>query len=163
MEDGVNEGGRTIDPIEWTAEKEELVNISDEELDLLRDIKGEIHFEKVFEWVLPRFGEDKNETLFPWQAARMRNYMTKKVVEGGWKPKYYRGDDTIQPDHLARFYGTLLAKMLIGSQLMNQMFCTREIFNAVPPVQQSMTKNALEDLTSCLHYSDDWDPIYGRP
>ena len=24
LEDGVNEGGRTIDPIEWTGEKEEL-------------------------------------------------------------------------------------------------------------------------------------------
>ena len=24
-----------------------------------------------------------------------------------------------------------------------------------------MTKNALEDLTSCLHYSDDWDPECG--
>ena len=70
-------------------EKEELVNITDEELDSLRDVEGEIRFEKVFEWVLPRFGEDKNETLFEFQAARMRNYMTKKVVEDGWKPKYY--------------------------------------------------------------------------
>ena len=42
--------------------------------------------------------------------------MTKKVVEDGWKPKYYQGaDDTIQPDHIARFYGSLLAKMLTGS------------------------------------------------
>ena len=63
LEDGVNEGGRTIDPIEWTGEKEELVNITDEELDSLRDIDGEIRYEKVFEWLLPRFGEDKNETL----------------------------------------------------------------------------------------------------
>jgi hypothetical protein len=32
-----------------------------------------------------------------------------------------------------------------------------EIFNAVPSIQASMTKNAIEDLTSCLHYSDDWE------
>jgi hypothetical protein len=37
----------------------------------------------------------------------------------------------------------------------NQIFCTREIFNAVPLIQASMKKNAMEDLTSCLHYSDD--------
>ena len=49
--------------------------------------------------------------------------------------------------------------MLTGSRSINQMFCTREIFNAVPPIQESMPKNALEDLTSCLNYSDDWDPI----
>ena len=85
--------------------------------------------------------------------------MRKKVVEDAWKPKYYQGDDTIQPNHVARFYGSLLAKMLTGSRSINQMFCTREIFNAVPPIQESMPKNALEDMTSCLHYSDDWDPM----
>ncbi|OEU05936.1 hypothetical protein FRACYDRAFT_257320 [Fragilariopsis cylindrus CCMP1102] len=160
LEAGLNEGGRTIDPIEWTGEKEEPVNITDEEIESLKDSDGEIRYGKVFEWLLPRFGEDKNETLFEFQAARMRNYMTKKVVEDGWKPKYYQGaDDTIQPDHVARFYGSLLAKMLTGSRSINQMFCTREIFNAVPPIQESMPKNALEDMTSCLHYSDDWDPM----
>ncbi|OEU11447.1 hypothetical protein FRACYDRAFT_245186 [Fragilariopsis cylindrus CCMP1102] len=159
LEDGVNEGGRTIDPIEWTGEKEEPVNITDEEIESLRDSDGEIRFEKVFEWILPRFGDDKDQSLFTWQAARMRNYMRKKVVEDGWKPKYYQGDDTIQPNHVARFYGSLLAKMLTGSRSINQMFCTREIFNAVPPIQESMPKNALEDMTSCLHYSDDWDPM----
>ena len=51
----------------------------------------------------------------------------------------------------------MLAKMLCGNQSMSQIFCTREIFNAVPSIQESMPKNALEDLTSCLHYSDDWD------
>ena len=47
--------------------------------------------------------------------------------------------------------------MLCGNQSMSQIFCTREIFNAVPSIQESMPKNALEDLTSSLHYSDDWD------
>ncbi|OEU10958.1 hypothetical protein FRACYDRAFT_246059 [Fragilariopsis cylindrus CCMP1102] len=90
LEDGVSEGGRTIDPIEWTGEKEEPVNITDEEIESLKDSDGEIRYEKVFEWLLPRFGEDNNETLFDWQAARMRNYMRKKEVEDGWKPKYYQ-------------------------------------------------------------------------
>ena len=85
LEEGVDEGGRTIDLIVWTGEKEELVNITDEELNSLRDVEGEIRFE-----------------------------MTKKVVEDGWKLKFYQ-DDTIQPDHVVRFYGTLLAKMLTDS------------------------------------------------
>jgi hypothetical protein len=45
----------------------------------------------------------------------------------------------------------------MGNQSINQIFCTREIFNAVPSIQAAMTKNAMEDLTSCLHYNDDWE------
>jgi hypothetical protein len=37
-----DEGGRTIDPIEWSGEEVEVVNITDEELASLRDVKGEI-------------------------------------------------------------------------------------------------------------------------
>jgi hypothetical protein len=39
--------------------------------------------------------------------------------------------------------------------LIEQIFSTREVFDAVPSIQAAMTKGALEDLTSCLHYSDD--------
>ena len=39
------------------------------------------------------------------------------------------------------------------------MFSTREIFDAVPSVQASMMKNALDDMMGCLHYSDDWDVL----
>jgi hypothetical protein len=52
---------------------------------------------------------------------------------------------------------------------MNQIFCSREFFNAVPPIQEAMPKNALEDFTVCLHYSNDWgctnnwDDIYDDP
>jgi hypothetical protein len=38
-----------------------------------------------------------------------------------------------------------------------QIFSTGDIFNAIPSIQASMTKNCLEDLTTCLHYSDYWD------
>jgi hypothetical protein len=56
----------------------------------------------------------------------------------------------------------------MGNRSIELIFCTREFFNAVPPIQESMPKNALEDLTICLHYSDDWeckddwDDIYGE-
>ena len=33
--------------------------------------------------------------------------------------------------------------------------------DAVPSIQASTPKGALEDLTSCLYYSDNWDPEDG--
>ena len=154
VEDG---NGRSIDPIEWTGDEEFSVNITDEELDTLKDDNGEIRYEKVFQWCLPRYGDD-DESLFEFQAARMRNYMKKRVVEEGYKPRYYTGDKVITGDHVARFYGACLGKMLTGGRSIEQIFSTREIFDAVPSIQAAMTKGALEDLTACLHYIDDWDP-----
>jgi hypothetical protein len=122
----------------------------------VKDDSKEIRYEKVFEWCLPRFGDD-NQTLFEYQAARMQNYITKIIVEDGWTPKYYHREGCITGDHVARFYGACLGKMLMDNQSIQQIFCTRGIFNAVPSIQASMTKNALEDITGCLHYSDDWE------
>jgi hypothetical protein len=101
----------------------------------------------------------------------MTNYMRKRIVEDGWTPKYYTENKVITADNVARFYGSCLGKMLVGNRSIEQIFCTREIFNAVPSIQASMTKNALEDLNVCLHYSDDWevmgdgdwDDIYDDP
>jgi hypothetical protein len=77
----------------------------------------------------------------------MRNYMRKQVVEEGYKPRYYTGDKVITGDHVARFYGTCLGRMLTGGRSIDQIFSTREILDAIPSIQ-----------TICLHYSDDWDP-----
>jgi hypothetical protein len=156
IEDGQDDGGRIIDPIEWTGEEVDEVNITDEELKSLRDINGKIQFEKVFEWCLPRYEDNDEQTLFEFQAARMQNYMTKRVADG-WTPKYYHYDKVITADYVARFYGACLAKMLMGNCSIEQIFCSREFFNAVPPIQAAMPKNSLEDLTVCLHYSDDWE------
>ena len=87
-EDG--SGGRPIEPIEWTGTNEEFtVNITQAGIRLLMDDRREIRYEKVFEWCLPRFGEEESESLFSFQAARMRNYMKKRMIEDGWKPKYF--------------------------------------------------------------------------
>jgi hypothetical protein len=48
--------------------------------------------------------------------------------------------------------------MLNGGRSIEQIFSTREILDAGPSIQAAMPKGALEDLTTCLHYSDDWDP-----
>jgi hypothetical protein len=45
--------GRTIDPIECTVDEDFSVKIKDEEVKLLKDEKGEIRYEKVFQWCLP--------------------------------------------------------------------------------------------------------------
>jgi hypothetical protein len=156
--DNDEDGGRSIDMIEWTGGSEEFsVSITDAEVNTLKDDSMKIRYEKVFEWALPRFGDDDNESLFEFQAARMQNCIRKRIVEDGWIPKYYVGDWVITTDHVTRFYGACLAKMFMGNRSINQIFCTGEIFNAVPSIQAAMTKNAMEDLTGCLHYSDDWD------
>jgi hypothetical protein len=56
---------------------------------------------------------------------------------------------------MSRFYGACMAKMLMGNRLIVQIFSTTDIFDAVPSIQEAMTKNCLEDLTACLHYSDE--------
>jgi hypothetical protein len=56
-----------------------------------------------------------------------------------------------------RFERELAVHVLVGRSI-DQIFSTGEIFDAVPLIQAAMTKGALQDLTTCLHYSDDWDP-----
>jgi hypothetical protein len=82
---------------------------------------------KCFNGCLPRYGEDNDESLFEFQAARMRNYMRKRVVEDGFKPRYYTGDKVIIGSHGARFYGACLCRMNNGGHSIDQIFSTREI------------------------------------
>jgi hypothetical protein len=161
IEDGKDGGGRPIDPIECTVDEDFSVNITDEEVELLKDEAGEVRYEKVFRWCLAKFGDNDDQSLFEYQAARMRNYMRKRVLEEKYNPRYYHGDRMITGDHVARFYGACLARMNHGGRSIEQIFSTREILEAVPSVQAAMTKCALEDLTTCLHYSDDWIPKDG--
>jgi hypothetical protein len=121
--------GRMIDLIECTVDEDFSVKITDEEVELLKDEKGEIRYEKVFRWCLPRYGDDDDESLFEFQAARMRNYMRKRVLEENNKPRYYTGDEVITGDHEARFYSAFLGRVLNGGRSIHQMFSTREIFH----------------------------------
>jgi hypothetical protein len=77
--------------------------------------------------------------------------MRKRVVEEDYKPRYYTGGKVITCDHVARIYGACLGRMLNGGRSIDQIFSTRETLDAVPLIQASMTKGALEDLTTCLH------------
>ena len=101
--------------------------------------------------------------------------MEKRILDDGFKPRYYTGNNVITGDHVARFYGACLCRMNHGGRLIKQIFETREIMNAVASIQASMPKGALEDLTPCLHYkwrlkswgewcdNGVWDDIYDDP
>ena len=55
-----NNPGRALEPIPWTGDNEEFgVNATNEQIDTFKDRKGEIQFEKVFQWSIPTFGEDE--------------------------------------------------------------------------------------------------------
>ena len=161
LADGDDSGGRPIEPIECTVDEDFSVKITDEEVEMLRDGDGEIRYEKVLQWCLARYGDDDDKTLFEFQAARMRNYMKKRFLEEGYKPRYYTGYKVITGDHVARLYGACLCRMNHGGRSIEQIFSTREIMDAVPSIIEAMPKGALQDLTTCLHYSDDWDPEDG--
>ena len=79
VEDGEDGGGRTIDQIECTVDEEFSVKITDEEVKLLRDERGEIRYENV--------------------------HMKKRVLGEGYKPRCYHGGRVITGGHVARFYG----------------------------------------------------------
>ena len=89
----------------------------------------------------------------------MTMLMDDEANEKPYKPRYYNPDKgrTITGDHVARFYGALLAKMLSGNPSNVQMFSTREIFDAVEPVKNSLTLDAMKDLSRCLHFAEDWE------
>ena len=70
----------------------------------------------------------ENTPLFKWQAATMRNYMT-KIFNNGFKPKYYKGDDkVITGDHVLAwlFYDYLLAKCWLELQVLKSQ---EDVFN----------------------------------
>jgi hypothetical protein len=62
-DDNGNGNGCPIDPVEFTVDEDFSVKITDEEVELLRDENSEIKYEKVFQWCLPRFGDDDDESL----------------------------------------------------------------------------------------------------
>ena len=95
------------------------------------DEVGDIRFSKVIEFYLPRFDDTVagQQSIWEWQAARMRNYMVYLVVHHGYKPKYYdpMGDKPknictyITADHVARFYGVMMARIWPNNASINNM------------------------------------------
>ena len=155
-----------VDPLPITDTVEDsTVNITQEEIESLNDDAGDIRFHKVMELCLPRFDvqEAGQQSLWEWQAARMRNYMTYLIVYYDFKPKYYdpMGDikkeefKYITGDHVARFYGVMMARIGLNNTLINNMWTVREILDVVPSVKESMPQDVFKDLYPCMHFVDD--------
>ena len=117
-----SDNGRIVEPVPFTDDNEDFtVNITPEEVELLKDEAGDIRFSKIMEFCLPRFEntEAGQQSLWEWQAARMRNYMAYLMMHHDFKPKYYdsMGDKKkneckyIIVDHVARFYGVMMARI----------------------------------------------------
>lgn len=158
MFDGNDASGyRTAESLPYTGGNEEaIVNITPEELEELKDDNGDIRFYKVFLWILARFGD--NQSLFQWQCDRMQNYLVHIMKDDGFKPKYFHPENNpIKPSHVARMYGAIVANCLYGNRSVEQIWSTREVFDAVEPIKVSMPQDAWKDLARCMHFADDWE------
>ena len=83
--------GRDVAPIPYIDGDEAFsLNITPAEIEGMKDTSGDIRFHKVMEHLLPRFEDNVagQQSLWEWQAARMRNYMKYLVLHHGYKPKY---------------------------------------------------------------------------
>jgi hypothetical protein len=151
--DGV---GRSIDPIPWTGGDEDFSpKITPEELEMLKDEHGVIRYWKVNEWLLPTIG---GNPYFEWLAARMRNYMVHLIRSKEYRPRYYNPAEglVIEADHVTRFFGCHIARMLRGYPGIRECWSTRDLLDAVQLMKESMPRDAYEDMTRCLHFVDDW-------
>eukprot|EP00956_Cyclotella_meneghiniana_P043310 scaffold263758_cov139-Cyclotella_meneghiniana.AAC.1 len=148
---------REIQPVPYVRENELFTpNLTLQQIDELKDSSGDIRFEKVFDYCLPRFGD---ETYFQFIAARMRNYMLHLIRHKGYKPKYYNPlvDRKIEEHHVARFYGVHMARMLRGFPSIEETWSSRESIDHIAPAAESMPKDAYIDMYRCMHFSDDWE------
>ena len=148
---------REIAPLPFTGADDQFTpNITQQELASLKDASGDIRFENVFQFCLPRYGD---QSYFDFVAARMRNYMLHIIRTKGYKPKYYNPmiDRKIESHHVARFYGVHMARMLRGFPSMEETWSSREVIDHIAPAAESMPKDAYIDMYRCMHFSDDWE------
>jgi len=132
------------------------VKISVNELASLKDMNGDIRYEKVVDHLLPRF---EGEGYYEWIAARVRSYMLHIIRKLGWKPKYYKpsNDKVVLGTHIARFFGVQITRMLRGFPSIDDVWSTRESLFEIGVATESMPRDAFTDINRCLHFIDAWD------
>lgn len=154
--DGSN--ARQIEPVPFEGDNELFTpKITSDELESLKDSAGDIRFESVFEWMLPKFTVGNTEqTYFQFIAARMRNYMLHIISTKGFKPKFYNPSKgvVIQDHHVARFFGVHLARMIAGFPSIDNTWSTRESLKHVGAAAECMPKNAYKDMYRCMQRSE---------
>jgi len=150
-------GHRTIEPLPYTGGNEDAtVNITDEEVEEMKDANGDIRFYKIFLWSLARFSD--NQTLFEWQSKRMNNYMLHLKTTSDFKPKYFDPEtNPITADNVARMYGVIVANCLCGNRSVEQIWSTRDALDAIETIKSSMCQDAWKDMSRCIHFADDWE------
>ena len=117
--------GRPIDPIPFTELNEFFgVNMTDAEMESMKDKNGDIRYNKFFEWMLPTFG-DTVESFWEFVSGRMRSYMTHLMLQG-WKPRWFDPDNgsIILADHVARMFGCQQCRSIRGFPLIDKCWST---------------------------------------
>ena len=61
-------------------------NLSDDKVKGMMDEHDDIHFHKIFEWMLPMF---EVVSFYEFLFVRMRNFMLHSIKDKGWMPLYY--------------------------------------------------------------------------
>ena len=130
------------------------MKISVNELASLKDMNGDIRYEKVVDHLLPRF---EGENYYEWIAARVRSYMLHIIRKLGWKPKYYNpsNDKVVLGTHIARFFGDQITRMSRGFPSIDDVWSTRESLFEIGVATESMPRDAFTDINRCLHFIDD--------
>ena len=159
---GKNGRGRPVEPVPFCGDGEEFAqNITDQELESLKNEMGEICYWKVYEWMLPIID---GISFFDWLAARMRNYMTHLIKDAGYKCRYFNPEDgkVITGDNVCHFFGCHIARMLHGFPSIDDTWSTRDILDAVGPCKEAMPQGAYMDMYRCMHFVDDWEEEDGE-
>ena len=158
---------RIIWPIPYIGDSEEFsVTITDEELEGVKNDNGVIWFSKVMKFYLLWFYTNTVVLVDfrQWQATQKRNYMVVYLTDHrGFKPKYYYCPRDpinlvhILPHHVCCLYCIYITNLLRDSTSIDKMYSTKEYFDAVGLVKESMPQDSFKDLRWCMHFSDDWD------
>ncbi len=117
---------------------------------------GNIHFHKIFEWMLPTFD---GESFYECLLVRMCNYMAQSIKTKGLTPYYYCPTDgkVIVADDVTCFFGCQIAWILRGDLSNDCIWLTRKSLDAIDTCMESMPKNAFRDIHHCLYFDYDWD------
>ena len=85
--------------------------------------------------------------------------MVHLIKTTGWKPYYYNpeSDIIILGDHVARFIGVQSARMLHGFPSVEDTWSSRDALDAVGTAKESMPRAAYQEMSRCLHFTDDWE------
>ena len=77
----------------------------------------------------------------------------------GYRPRYYNPAEgfVIEDDHVVRFFGCHIVRMLSGFPSINDCWSTGDSLRAVLVMKESVPLSAFQDMFRCLHFVGDWD------